>query len=62
MPTRDDIARVLGYLQRIESRLLGLEEKIEDLGDRLRTLEAGSQAPRVTRASTRRKAPVEQPD
>ncbi len=35
MPTRDDIARVLQYLQTIESRLLGLEEMMEDLSDRL---------------------------
>jgi polyhydroxyalkanoic acid synthase PhaR subunit len=36
MPTRDDIARVLQYLQAIESKIIGLEEKIEDLEDQLK--------------------------
>jgi polyhydroxyalkanoic acid synthase PhaR subunit len=36
VPSRDDIARVLQYLQAIESRLISLEEKIEDLEDRLK--------------------------
>jgi hypothetical protein len=31
MPTRDDIARILQYLQQIENRLIAVEEKVEDL-------------------------------
>ena len=38
MPTRDDTARVLQYLQKIESRIIGLEEKLEDLGDEIENL------------------------
>lgn len=35
IPTRDDVARILQYLQAIESRIISLEEKIEDLADRI---------------------------
>lgn len=37
LPSRDDVANVLQYLQQIESRLIGMEEKIEDLSDQLRS-------------------------
>lgn len=33
MPTREDTAKILQYLQKIEAKLLDLEEKIEDLSD-----------------------------
>jgi hypothetical protein len=33
MPTREDVAKILQYLHKIESRIADLEEKIEDLGD-----------------------------
>ncbi|MEQ8187436.1 MAG: hypothetical protein ABRQ39_05635 [Candidatus Eremiobacterota bacterium] len=35
MPTREDSAKILQYLQKIESKLLDLEEKIEDLSDEI---------------------------
>ena len=35
LPTREDIAAVLQYLQKIESRVIGLEEKIEDVSTSL---------------------------
>jgi polyhydroxyalkanoic acid synthase PhaR subunit len=36
MPTREDIARVLQYMQAIESRIISMEEKLEDLEDHLK--------------------------
>ena len=38
LPTRDDVTRILQYLQKIESRVIGLEEKVEDLGDHVRMM------------------------
>jgi hypothetical protein len=35
LPTRADVAKILQYLQTIESRIIDLEEKVEDLADRL---------------------------
>jgi hypothetical protein len=35
IPTRNDTAKILQYLQTIESRIIGLEEKLEDLEDKL---------------------------
>ncbi|MEQ8223529.1 MAG: hypothetical protein ABRQ37_14555 [Candidatus Eremiobacterota bacterium] len=35
MPTREDSAKILQYLQKIESKLLDLEEKIENLADEI---------------------------
>jgi hypothetical protein len=37
MPTREDVAKILQYLHRIESRIADLEEKVEDLGDGLQS-------------------------
>lgn len=36
IPTRDDVAKILQCQQTLESRILGLEEKIEDLADLVR--------------------------
>ncbi len=36
MPTKDDTAKILQYLQKIESRIIDLEEKIEDLQDEIK--------------------------
>jgi hypothetical protein len=38
MPTRDDISKILQYLQQIESKIIDLEEKIEDLQDEVAEL------------------------
>jgi len=38
MPTRDDMSKVLQYLQQIEAKILDLEEKIEDLQDEVAEL------------------------
>ena len=38
MPTREDTAKILQYLQKIESKILDLEEKLEDLEDDINTL------------------------
>jgi hypothetical protein len=35
MPTREDTAKILQYLQKIEAKLLDLEEKVEDLSDEI---------------------------
>lgn len=35
LPSREDIAHVLQYLQQIESRLVSMEEKIEEMSERL---------------------------
>lgn len=50
LPTRDDVARILTYLQKIESRLIDLEEKVEDLADRVKPAEP-------VRKTATRKAP-----
>jgi polyhydroxyalkanoic acid synthase PhaR subunit len=36
MPTREDTAKILQYLQKMESRIIELEEKIEDLQDEIK--------------------------
>lgn len=36
LPTREDIAKILQYQQTLESRVIGLEEKLEDLADLIR--------------------------
>ena len=41
MPTRDDTARILQYLQGIESRIIGLEEHMEDMEDALKETQKG---------------------
>ncbi|GEM_PF-1516445 len=55
IPTRDDIAKVLIYLQRIESKVADLEESVEDLSDELKALKKES-PPRPVR-----KAALEEP-
>ncbi len=35
LPSREDISRLLQYLQQLESRIIGLEEKLDELGDLL---------------------------
>lgn len=38
IPTRDDVARILQYLQKIESRIADVEEKIDTVGDHVRLM------------------------
>lgn len=45
LPTRDDMARVLTYLQRLESRLLDLDEKIDAIVDVFLAVRAAAQTP-----------------
>ena len=33
MPTREDTSKILQYLQKIESKIIDIEEKVEDLTD-----------------------------
>lgn len=49
MPTRSDLERILAYLQRIESRLLDLEDRLDLLG-------APAAAPTAPKASSARRA------
>jgi len=42
IPTRDDIAKILIYLQRIESKVADLEESVEDLSDELKAIKNAS--------------------
>ena len=43
IPTRDDIAKILVYLQRIESKVADMEESVEDLSDELKAIKQESQ-------------------
>ncbi|RCK78645.1 MAG: hypothetical protein OZSIB_1172 [Candidatus Ozemobacter sibiricus] len=54
MPTRSDLERILAYLQRIESRLLDLEDRLDLLGAPAATpaTPAASPARRATPRST----------
>jgi len=49
IPTRDDFAKILIYLQRIESKVADLEESVEDLSDELKVIknESPVKAPSV---------------
>lgn len=35
LPTRDDIDKIMQYLQAVESRIVGIEEKLEDIEDKI---------------------------
>ena len=35
LPTREDIDKIMQYLQSVESRIVGLEEKLEDIEDKI---------------------------
>lgn len=52
MPTRRDIAKILQYLQTIESRILDLEDKVEELSD----LAVKKEAPKKPKRSGAAKA------
>ena len=42
LPTRDDFAKVMQYLQAIESRIITLEEKLEDMEDKIDKISGGA--------------------
>lgn len=44
LPTRDDMGRVLTYLQRLESRLLDVDEKLDAIVDVFLAMRAAAQA------------------
>ncbi|MGV8118625.1 MAG: hypothetical protein AB2L14_02565 [Candidatus Xenobiia bacterium LiM19] len=53
IPTRDDIAKILIYLQRIESKVADMEESVEDLSDELKAIKQESPLRPVRKAAAK---------
>ncbi|MHC9538087.1 MAG: hypothetical protein AB9903_01060 [Vulcanimicrobiota bacterium] len=58
IPTRDDIAKILIYLQRIESKVADMEESVEDLSDELKAIKQESPL-RPVRKAAAKESPAE---
>jgi hypothetical protein len=56
IPTRADIAKILIYLQRIESKVADMEESVEDLSDELKAIKQESQLRPVRKAAAKESA------
>jgi len=54
MPTREDMAKILQYLTRVESRIIGLEEQLEDLKDEVEALRESQKTPKPGAAPARK--------